>query len=274
MSTEDARKLFIAGLPDTISEDVLRQLFEATGATVVDVSVPRDRASGKSRGFAFVTMATVEQAEAAREALDNSTQAGRVISVRSFQSEAPKRPEQARQSSGVTSDRTLYVGNLPFDCTEDKLQGFCESLGIEGITRINLPTGADGRRRGFGFVCMESSESADAALAKLQAAEINGRKLIVNIAHGKSERPPRTERFEPSRPPSSPRTSSAVLEPQEYDFMPMPTGVDVPRRTHDERKRPRVEAEKARGEGRPKPKERRRSGRRRGGYAEDFDDDD
>lgn len=274
MSTEDARKLFIAGLPDTVSEEVLRQLFEATGATVVDVSVPRDRATGKSRGFAFVTMATVEQAEAAREALDNSTQAGRVISVRSFQAEAPKRTEPTRQSSAAASDRTLYVGNLPFDCTEDKLQGFCESLGIEGITRINLPTGTDGRRRGFGFVCMESSESADAALDKLQAAEINGRKLIVNIAHGKSDRPPRMDRFEPSRPPSGPRITGPALEPQEFDFMPMPTGGEGHRRSHEERKRPRVEGEKLRGEGRPKLRERRRSGRRRGGYAEDFDDDD
>ena len=36
---EDSRKLFVAGLPDSITEDILRQLFEATGGNVVEVSV-------------------------------------------------------------------------------------------------------------------------------------------------------------------------------------------------------------------------------------------
>ena len=39
MANEEA-KLFVAGLPDSISEDVLKQLFEATGGTVVNVSLP------------------------------------------------------------------------------------------------------------------------------------------------------------------------------------------------------------------------------------------
>ena len=46
---EDSRKLFVAGLPDSITEDVLRQLFEATGGTVVEVSLPKDRATGRPR---------------------------------------------------------------------------------------------------------------------------------------------------------------------------------------------------------------------------------
>src|SRR3954464_6400288 len=91
MATEDARKLFVAGLPESISEDVLRQLFEATGGKVVDVSLPRDRATGRPRGFGFVTFATSEEAIAARDKLDGSLQAGRAISVRPFSSEPPRR---------------------------------------------------------------------------------------------------------------------------------------------------------------------------------------
>src|SRR5215213_951241 len=49
---EDSRKLFVAGLPDSITEDVLRQLFEATGGNVVEVSLPKDRATGRPRGLA------------------------------------------------------------------------------------------------------------------------------------------------------------------------------------------------------------------------------
>src|SRR5690349_8283211 len=88
---EDSRKLFVAGLPDSITEDVLRQLFEATGGAVVEVSLPKDRATGRPRGFGFVTLATNDEANAARESLDGSFQGGKSISVRPFQAEPPRR---------------------------------------------------------------------------------------------------------------------------------------------------------------------------------------
>ena len=98
MGNDDA-KLFVAGLPDSVSEDVLKQLFEATGGTVVQVSLPKDRATGRPRGFGFVTMSSPQQAQAARDALDGSLQSGRSISVRPFQAEPPRRGEGGPPSS-------------------------------------------------------------------------------------------------------------------------------------------------------------------------------
>src|ERR1700677_635855 len=141
---EDSRKLFVAGLPDSITEDVLRQLFEATGGAVVEVSLPKDRATGRPRGFGFVTLATVEEASAARESLDGSFQGGKSISVRPFQAEPPRREgglgtDRRGPSSGgaggyvgggagggggaAAPDRTLYVGNLPYDATQEEVEG-------------------------------------------------------------------------------------------------------------------------------------------------------
>src|SRR5579862_5043734 len=130
MANEEA-KLFVAGLPDSISEDVLKQLFEATGGKVVGVSLPKDRTTGRPRGFGFVTLATPQEAQAARDALDGSMQAGKSISVRPFQAEPPKRsdapggprgsgPPGLRGPGGPAQapDRTLYVGNLPYDATQ------------------------------------------------------------------------------------------------------------------------------------------------------------
>src|SRR5215475_2581680 len=127
MANEDARKLFVAGLPDSITEDVLRQLFEATGGSVVEVSLPKDRATGRPRGFGFVTLATMEEASAARESLDGSFQGGKSISVRPFQAEPPRREGRVGGERGpggppsggggggfgaaAAPDRTLYVGN-------------------------------------------------------------------------------------------------------------------------------------------------------------------
>src|SRR5579859_7228664 len=127
MANEEA-KLFVAGLPDSISEDVLKQLFEATGGTVVNVSLPKDRTTGRPRGFGFVTLSTPAEAQAARDALDGSMQGGKSISVRPFQAEPPRRdgaggPGGPRSSGGFSRgggggqaapDRTLYVGNLPY----------------------------------------------------------------------------------------------------------------------------------------------------------------
>src|SRR5271168_2380407 len=90
MANEEA-KLFVAGLPDSISEDVLKQLFEATGGKVVGVSLPKDRMTGRPRGFGFVTLSTPTEAQSARDALDGSMQGGKSISVRPFQAEPPRR---------------------------------------------------------------------------------------------------------------------------------------------------------------------------------------
>jgi hypothetical protein len=175
MANEEA-KLFVAGLPDSISEDVLKQLFEATGGKVVGVSLPKDRTTGRPRGFGFVTLSTPAEAQAARDALDGSMQAGRSISVRPFQAEPPKRdgamggprmggpgagPGGPRGPGGPQApDRTLYVGNLPYDATQEEVQVLVNGVVADGVVRVHLPTDADGRKRGFGFVTMASAETA------------------------------------------------------------------------------------------------------------------
>ncbi|CAN5145356.1 hypothetical protein BH09MYX1_BH09MYX1_07390 [soil metagenome] len=206
MANEDA-KLFVAGLPDSVSEDVLKQLFEATGGTVVQVSLPKDRLTGRPRGFGFVTMGTAAEAQSARDALDGSLQAGKSISVRPFQAEPPRRdavgasappgsrPSLGPRSSGPMSsgppptDRTLYVGNLPYDCTQLELETLINGVCEGSVVRIHMPMDPDGRKRGFGFVTLSSGETAKAAAEGLKNADLRGRRLVVNLAHPKGDRP-------------------------------------------------------------------------------------
>jgi RNA recognition motif-containing protein len=186
MATEDARKLFVAGLPDSITEDVLREIFEAAGGSVVEVSLPRDRATGRPRGFGFVTLSTAEDAANVRGSLDGSMQAGRSISVRPFSSEPPRRGEARTETSsaaGPAEDRTLYVGNLPYDTSQQEVTQLLEQNGVTPIVRVHLPAGPDGRLRGFGFITLGSAESANSAIISLRGVDIRGRRLMVNIAH-------------------------------------------------------------------------------------------
>jgi RNA recognition motif-containing protein len=199
MANEDARKLFVAGLPDSITEDVLRQLFEATGGTVSEISLPKDRATGRPRGFGFVTLSSSDEAQAARDSLDGSIQAGKSISVRPFQAEPPKRdsmgagPSRAPGGGGAPGapDRTLYVGNLPYDVTQQEIETLIAGTNAGPIARVHLPTDPEGRKRGFGFVTMGTADGARGAIEALRGADLRGRRLVVNLAHPKGERPPR-----------------------------------------------------------------------------------
>jgi len=59
-----AQKLFIGGLAFSTSTDRLREVFAAAGQ-VESAAVVTDRDTGRSRGFGFVEMATVEEADRA-----------------------------------------------------------------------------------------------------------------------------------------------------------------------------------------------------------------
>jgi RNA recognition motif-containing protein len=200
MAIDDRCKLFVAGLPDSISEAVLRQLFEATGGTVVEVSVPRDRATGRPRGFGFITLSTEDEARSAREVLDGSMQSGRSISVRPFQAGPPRRPEggpagaprgDAPPDRGSAEDRTLYLGNLPYETSVQEVEQMLGRAGVEAVVRVNLPLDPQGRPRGFGFVILGSAEAAQAAVDALRDAELKGRRVSASIAHARGTRPPR-----------------------------------------------------------------------------------
>ncbi|HEX4336714.1 MAG TPA: hypothetical protein VH062_12425 [Polyangiaceae bacterium] len=201
MAIDDRCKLFVAGLPDSISEAVLRQLFEATGGTVVEVSVPRDRATGRPRGFGFITLSTEDEARAAREVLDGSMQSGRSISVRPFQAGPPRRPDgvgppgaprpDAPAVTGSAEDRTLYLGNLPYETSVQEVEQMLGRAGVESVVRVNLPLDPGGRPRGFGFVILASNEAAQAAVDALREAELKGRRVSASIAHARGTRPPR-----------------------------------------------------------------------------------
>lgn len=87
-------------------------------------------------------------------------------------------------------DRTLYVGNLPYDTSQAEIEQLFTDRGAGSIARLHLPVGPDGRMRGFGFVTLPSAEAANAAIVALREADLRGRRLMINIAHPRGERPP------------------------------------------------------------------------------------
>ena len=81
----------------------------------------------------------------------------------------------------------LYVGNLPFDATENDLSDLFAGFGP--VTEVNLIMDrASGRPRGFAFVSMATPEGAQAAITAMASQEFKGRTLTVNEARPREER--------------------------------------------------------------------------------------
>jgi RNA recognition motif-containing protein len=89
------RKLFVGNLPFSLGEMELKELFAQTGQ-VDSVTVMRDVETGRSRGFAFVEMATEEEAAKAIAAYNNYSVGGRNLTV----NEARAKPEGRRDFGG------------------------------------------------------------------------------------------------------------------------------------------------------------------------------
>jgi len=105
-------KLYVGNLSFETTENDLQDLFEKHGP-VSEVALMMDRMTGKSRGFAFVTMNDKAMAEAAMAELNGKDFAGRALTV----NEARAREERPRSygggggGGGGGGDRRNYAGN-------------------------------------------------------------------------------------------------------------------------------------------------------------------
>lgn len=86
--------------------------------------------------------------------------------------------------------KNIYVGNLPFEFSEDDLTDLFSNYGNVTSVKI-IKDSLSGRSRGFGFVEMSSDEEANNAIEKLNKFLISGREIVVNEAREKRERPKR-----------------------------------------------------------------------------------
>ena len=90
-----SRKLYVGNLPYETGEADLQDLFARSGS-VESVKVMRDMATGRARGFAFVEMATDEDAQKAISMLNDHDLGGRNLTV----NEARPKPQGTRGGGG------------------------------------------------------------------------------------------------------------------------------------------------------------------------------
>ena len=91
--------------------------------------------------------------------------------------------------------KKLYVGGISYSTNDGGLRDAFAQVG-EVTSATIIMDRMTGRSKGFGFVEMSNDADADAAIAKWNGAELDGRKLTVNEARPMEPRAPRTGGFD------------------------------------------------------------------------------
>lgn len=82
----------------------------------------------------------------------------------------------------------IFVGSLPWATDDQKLQDLFSQHGEVTSAKV-IHDKMTGRSKGFGFVEMPNDEEAKKAIETLNGSDYEGRKLVVNVARPREDRP-------------------------------------------------------------------------------------
>jgi RNA recognition motif-containing protein len=142
------RKIFVGGISAEVSNEDLQQHFQQFGE-VAQAQVKIDRATGRSRGFAFVEFAN---ADACRKALSDREQTikGKACEIK---------PAKSRENKKV------FVGGIPADHPEEELRKYFEQFGK--VDDVEWPFDKQTKtRRNFAFIVFEEEDATERAVAQ------------------------------------------------------------------------------------------------------------
>ncbi|KAJ9553879.1 hypothetical protein OSB04_017924 [Centaurea solstitialis] len=197
----DQSKVFVGGISWETTEDVLKEHFGKYGK-VVGAVIAKDRITGSSRGFAFVSFSDASTLN--KVLLATHTILGRTVEVkkavpRSEQNQNQNQQEQSRglsrsvRSNGVSSNssnsslkiKKIFVGGLPANLTEDEFKVYFEKFGrITDV--VVMHDNVTRRPRGFGFITFDSEDSVEEVMQK-SFHELSGKLVEVKRAVPKED---------------------------------------------------------------------------------------
>ncbi|KAL6559137.1 hypothetical protein OROHE_006506 [Orobanche hederae] len=226
-SADDGR-LYVGNLPLTMTSAHLSEIFAKAGP-VVSVEWDQeeykrkagewenlnnlicDRVTKRSRGFAFVTMGTVEEAKEAIQLFDGAQIGGRTIKVNFPEVPRPSEREvmslkiRSSYQDFLDSPYTIYAGNLSWGLTSQGLrEAFADQRGV--ISAKVVYDRDSGRSRGYGFITFSSAGEVEFALNSMNGVGVEGRPLRLNL---------REQRAAASPPPSVENKYEYTLENSE-----------------------------------------------------------
>ena len=176
--------IYVKNLKYDITEEKLKQAFDAYNVKSVTIAKFTSKKDGqeKSRGFGFVEVKTAEDMKKAIDAMKGKDIEGRRVYV--YQANVKPVPKEKAEA-------TLYVKNLKYDITEEKLKEAFKAYNVKTATIVKFTSKKDGKERskGFGFIEVASAEDMNKAIKEMNGKDIEGRKTFVYQANKKVEKP-------------------------------------------------------------------------------------
>ncbi|XP_022732017.1 29 kDa ribonucleoprotein, chloroplastic-like [Durio zibethinus] len=178
------RKLFVLNLPWSFTVADIKDLFGQCG-NVKDVEIIKQK-DGRSRNFAFVTMASGEEAQAAVDKLDSHEVSGRIIRVefaKRFNKPSPPSPQPIVPYRETR--HKLYVSNLAWKVRSSHIREFFSAFNpVSAKVVFSTPSG---QSAGYGFVSFATKEDAEAAVSTLNGKELMDRPLRLKFSERKDD---------------------------------------------------------------------------------------
>lgn len=178
------RKLFIRGLGWETTTEKLRTLFSSFG-DIEEAVVITDKATGKSKGYGFVTFKHVDSALVALKEPSKKIDGRMTVT----QLAAAGNSGANMGVGGVdVSLRKIFVGNVPFEISSERLLGHFSAYGEveEGPLGFDKQTG---KEKGFAFFIYKTEEGARASLVD-PVKNIDGHQVMCKLAEDGKKRKP------------------------------------------------------------------------------------
>ncbi|KAL4644810.1 hypothetical protein ACB098_02G163200 [Castanea mollissima] len=168
------RKLVVLGIPWDVDTEGLKEYMSKFG-DLEDCIVMKERSTGRSRGFGYVTFASDEDA---KNALSSEHFLGnRILEVKV----ATPKEEMRAPAKKVTR---IFVARIPQSVTEATFRSHFEKYGE--ITDLYMPKDQGSKmHRGIGFITFENAESVDSLMAETH--ELGGSTVVVDRATPKED---------------------------------------------------------------------------------------
>ncbi|KAF0926799.1 hypothetical protein E2562_027401 [Oryza meyeriana var. granulata] len=178
-----ATKLVVLGIPWDVDTEGLREYMGKFGP-LDDCVVMKERSSGRSRGFGYVTFSSADDAK-------NVLECEHVLGNRTLEVKIAT-PKEEMKSHGSKKATRIFVARIPQSVDESMFRRHFEAFGE--ITDLYMPKehGSKGHR-GIGFITFQSAESVDSIMQ--ESHELDGTTVVVDRATPKDE----DVRYPPSR---------------------------------------------------------------------------
>ena len=178
-----AEKLYVGNIPFATTREELTELFSEAG-TAVNVDIPLD-ANDRVRGFALITMGSLEEARNAAAKFSQYELNGRRIEVREdekkdWQSKSKQQRSYNDKETHEDGFAQVFVSNLPFSYQWQDLKDFFRDQDFNPIKADVFIYRDTGRSKGCGIVRFATREEAENAL-ELDGTELKGRPISIKL---------------------------------------------------------------------------------------------